>query len=113
MGDAAVGRWGGITFVMVLWAVVVAVCDVPAWYAPGWCPWATSMAGFLVAGGQWDAARMNATGRHPWFAGGCWRPTCAGSADLLVAPNPRQGFLTKNFFLTTLLISPGTSTEPG
>jgi hypothetical protein len=45
--------------------------------------------------------------------GGRWRPTCVGSADSLIAPKPRQGFLPKNFFLTTLLISPGTSTKPG
>ena len=65
----AMRRWGvggGITLVMVLWAVV-AVCYVPASYAPGWYPWATALGGFLVAWCQWDVARMNATGRHSWF----------------------------------------------
>ena len=66
----AMQRWGlpgGITFVMVLWAVVVAVCYEPAWSAPVWYQWASSITGFLVALAQWDVACFNATRRHSCF----------------------------------------------
>lgn len=61
------GAAGGIAFVMLLWGLVVALCYVPAWFAPPWYQMATSIGGFLVAWAQWDVARMNATGRHSWF----------------------------------------------
>lgn len=66
----AMQRWGlggGIAFVMVLWVLVVALCYVPAWFAPLWYQAATAVGGSLIAWTQWDVARMNATGRHSRF----------------------------------------------
>lgn len=63
----AMKRWGlggGIAFVMLLWVLVVALCFIPAFFAPAWYQLATALTGFVIAWAQWDVARMNATGRH-------------------------------------------------
>lgn len=61
------GAAGGISFIMLLWTLVVAACYVPAWFAAPWYQWATAAGGFFVSWTQWDVARFNATRRHSWF----------------------------------------------
>ncbi len=61
------GLGGGITFIMLLWTLTVALCFIPAFFAPAWYQLATAVAGFVIAWAQWDVARMNATGHHSRF----------------------------------------------
>lgn len=60
---AKVGFSGGLTLVMVLWAVIVGMVYGSAWSAPGWLQVVTAIAGRLVAWVQWDVARFNVTHR--------------------------------------------------
>jgi len=61
------GMFGGITFIMLLWALTVALGFIPAFFAPLCYQLATAVAGFVIACAQWDVARMNATGHHSRF----------------------------------------------
>ena len=60
---AKVGFLGGLAVVMGLWAVIVGVAYISAWFSPIWIQVITAIVGTAVAWVQWDVARFNATRR--------------------------------------------------